>query len=53
MCQCRIVLDALQFVGDNLTHVGFDTVVLLLYLLLHPVDTVLIGEVGNDHGFFI
>ena len=48
MRQCRIVLYALQLVGDNLSHVGFDTVVVLLYHLFHAVLSVLIREIGND-----
>src|SRR5699024_7509865 len=48
MRQRRIVLYALQLVGDNLPHVGFDTVVVLLYLLLHAVLTVLVCEISNN-----
>ena len=48
MRQRRIVLYALQFVGDNLPHVGFDPVVVLLYLLFHAVLAVLVREIGNN-----
>lgn len=48
MRQCRIVLYSLQFVGDNLPYVGFDTVVVLLYHLFHAVLSVLVREIGND-----
>ena len=48
MRQRRIVLYALQFAGDNLPHVGFDTVVVLLYLLLHAILAVLVREIGNN-----
>lgn len=53
MCQCRIVLDALQLVRDNLPHVGFDAVIILLNLLFHPVVALLVGEIGNDGNLFV
>ena len=48
MSQCRVVLYALQLVGDNLFHFRLDTVVILLYHLLHAVPAVPVPEVGND-----
>lgn len=47
MLQCRVILYVLQLVGDNLFHFGFDTVVVLLYHLLHAVIVVLV-PVGNN-----
>ena len=48
MRQYRVILYVLQLVGDNLFHFGFDTVVVLLYHLLHAVIAVLVPEVGNN-----
>ena len=48
MRQCRVVMYALQLIGDNLFHVRLDAVVVLLYYFLHAVVAVLICKVGND-----
>ena len=48
MSQCRIILYALQLVGDNLFHFRLDAVEVLLNHLLHAVPAVRIGEVGDD-----
>lgn len=48
----RIVGYALQFIRNDLLHLRFDAVVVLLYLLLHPVVTVRIGKIG-DNGIFL
>ena len=48
MLQSRIVLDALQFVTDNLLDLILDAVVVVLDGLLHDVIAILITEVGND-----
>lgn len=46
--QFGVGLDALQLVGDNLPHLGTDTVVILLDHLLHAVVAVGIGKVRDD-----
>ena len=48
MLQCRVVLDALQFVTDNLFDLILDAVVVVLDGLLHDVVAILVSEVGND-----
>ena len=48
MRQGRIVLYALQFIGYDLPHIGFDPVVVLLYHFFHAVLAVLVREIGND-----
>lgn len=53
MRQRRIVLYALQLVGDDLPHVGFDAVIILLNLLFHPVVALLVGEIGYDGNLFV
>lgn len=49
----RIVGYALQFIRNDLLHLRFDTIVIFLYLLLHPVVSIFIGEVGNDGNFLV
>ena len=46
--QCRVVLDALQFITYNLLDLILDAVVVVADCLLHDVIAVGIGEVGND-----
>ena len=38
MREFRVVGYALQFIRNDLLHFRFDAVVVLLYLLLHPVQ---------------
>ena len=49
----RIVGYALQFIRNNLLHLRFDAIIIFLYLLLHPVVSIFIGEVGNDGDFLV
>ena len=48
MLQCRVILYALQLIGDNLFLFRLDAVVVLLYHLFHAVIAVLVPEIGND-----
>lgn len=49
----RIVGYALQFIRNDLLHLRFDAIVIFLYLLLHPIVSIFIGEVGNDGNFLV
>lgn len=53
MRQCRVVMYALQLIGDNLFHVRLDAVVVLLYHFLHAVVAILVREIGNDGNFLV
>ena len=53
MAEGGIVLDTLQFIGDNLPDIFFDLVVISLYHLLHVIDSVVIHEVGDNGDFLI
>ena len=46
--QFRVGLDALQLVSDYLPHFRLDAVVVLLYLFVHTIIAVGIGEVRDD-----
>ena len=52
MRQCRVILYALQLIGDNLFHFRLDAVVVLLYHLFHAVVPVLVPEIGIDRNKF-
>lgn len=53
MRQFRIVGDTFQFVSDNLFDLRLNAVVVFLYLLLHAVVAVRIGEVRDDGDFLV
>jgi len=46
MCWEEALLESLD--GNNLPHVGFDTVVVLLNYLFHAVFTILVGEIRDQ-----
>ena len=48
MRQCRVVMYALQLIGDNLFHLLLDAPVIRLHRFLHVVFAILVREVGND-----
>ena len=47
MAQLRAILDTGYLVFDNLPDFLTDALVVGLYFLLHPVVTILVGEVDN------
>ena len=53
MLQCRVVLDALQFITDNLLDLILDAIVVVADSLLHDVIAVGIREVGYDRDWLI